>query len=96
MSSRHQADQRELTAAGIFTHASIGKADFHLTPDDVGDVDIKVYGETGTIVIEAEASGDGATSTGVCLDLTAGEADALATQLSQVAEDLRGSDQEGA
>jgi len=95
MSSRHRAAEREVSALGIFTHATIGKANFHLNPDDVGDVGIKVFEESGAIVIEAE-TGDGPNSTGVCLELTEKEAGELATQLSEVVEHTRQRDQEDA
>lgn len=96
MSSRCRAAQRELTAAGIYTHARIGTAEFHLGTDDVGDVGVKVFEETGAVVVEAEAEAAGSSSTGVCLELTAEEATELASQLTEAAEESRGTDQEGA
>jgi len=96
MSSRQFAAEREVSALGIFTHATVGKANFHLNPDDVGDVGIKVYEEGGTIVIEAESDDDSSNTTGVCLDLSVEEADALTSQLSEVVRESRRRDQEGA
>lgn len=95
MASRALAvSEQDLAASGIFTHASVGKASFHLTPDDVGDADVKVFDESGAVQLQAEATGE-ANTTGVWLRLTADQADALADHLSEAADDLRRRGQEG-
>jgi hypothetical protein len=96
MSSRSRASGRKLTASGIFAHAHLGKANFHVDPDDVGDIDIEVYHENGDTIFSVEAENDGSNSTGMLLELTAEEANALAGQLVRAAEESRGTDQEGA
>ncbi|MFA9518537.1 hypothetical protein ACERIT_15205 (plasmid) [Halopenitus sp. H-Gu1] len=91
----HQRTMENLTASGIFVNADLGKASFRAEPDDLEDIDVRVRYDYHDVIFSVEATNDASDRAGTLLELTPTEAEAIAAQLVEAAEEYRADEQEG-
>ncbi|MCQ4334822.1 hypothetical protein KM295_15310 [Natronomonas sp. F2-12] len=85
----------DLTASGIFVNADLGKASFRAEPDDLEEIDVRVRYDYHDVIFSVEATNDASDRAGTLLELKPAEAEAIAAQLVEAAEEYRADGQEG-
>ena len=84
-----EIDCDHLSASYIYVSGSIGRANFSLTPDELGEIDFQLLRENGKLLFSVESANGKGNHACSMLELEPNEAVALGRQLTEIGETLQ-------
>ena len=85
----YEVDCDHLSASYIYVSGSIGRAEFSLTPDELGEIDFQMLRENGSLLFSVESTNGEGNQACSMLELKPDEAVALGRQLTEIGESLQ-------